>query len=188
MNRYNPLAIEAKWQQIWEDSEAFKADDASDKPKKFLAEMFPYPSGAGLHVGHVRNFTIVDVLARYYSQKGYNVLRPFGYDTFGLPAENYAIKTGTSPKIATDTNVKNFRTQLKKLGYAIDWSREINTSSPEYYKWTQWCFLQLYKKGLAYQKESYHWWCPVDQTVLANEQVENGHCWRCGSEVEQKTM
>jgi len=188
MNRYNPLAIEAKWQKIWEDSEAFKADDASDKPKKFLAEMFPYPSGAGLHVGHVRNFTIVDVLARYYSAKGFNVLRPFGYDTFGLPAENYAIKTGVSPKVATDTNVKNFRTQLKKLGYAIDWSREINTSSPEYYKWTQWCFLQLYKKGLAYQKESYQWWCPVDQTVLANEQVENGHCWRCGSEVEKKKL
>ena len=150
--------------------------------------MFPYPSGAGLHVGHVRNFTIVDVLARYYAQKGFNVLRPFGYDTFGLPAENYAIKTGVSPKVATDTNVKNFRNQLKKLGYAIDWSREINTSSPEYYKWTQWCFLQLYKKGLAYQKESYQWWCPVDQTVLANEQVENGHCWRCGSEVEKKKM
>ncbi|MBR3594827.1 leucine--tRNA ligase [Candidatus Saccharibacteria bacterium] len=188
MNRYNPLAIESKWQKIWEDSEAFKADEASDKPKKFLAEMFPYPSGAGLHVGHVRNFTIVDVLARYYAQKGFNVLRPFGYDTFGLPAENYAIKTGVSPKVATDTNVKNFRNQLKKLGYAIDWSREINTSSPEYYKWTQWCFLQLYKKGLAYQKESYQWWCPVDQTVLANEQVENGHCWRCGSEVEKKKM
>ena len=188
MNRYNPLAIESKWQKIWEDSEAFKADEASDKPKKFLAEMFPYPSGAGLHVGHVRNFTIVDVLARYYAQKGFNVLRPFGYDTFGLPAENYAIKTGVSPKVATDTNVKNFRNQLKKLGYAIDWIREINTSSPEYYKWTQWCFLQLYKKGLAYQKESYQWWCPVDQTVLANEQVENGHCWRCGSEVEKKKM
>ena len=188
MNRYNPLAIEAKWQKIWEDSEAFKADDSSDKPKKFLAEMFPYPSGAGLHVGHVRNFTIVDVLARYYSQKGYNVLRPFGYDTFGLPAENYAIKTGVSPQSATATNVANFRNQAKKLGYAIDWSREINTSSPEYYKWTQWCFLQLYKKGLAYQKESYQWWCPVDQTVLANEQVENGHCWRCGSEVEKKKL
>ena len=188
MNRYNPLAIESKWQKIWEDSEAFKADDKSDKPKKFLAEMFPYPSGAGLHVGHVRNFTIVDVLARYYSQKGFNVLRPFGYDTFGLPAENYAIKTGVSPQSATATNVANFRNQLKKLGYAIDWSREINTSSPEYYKWTQWCFLQLYKKGLAYQKESYQWWCPVDQTVLANEQVENGHCWRCGSEVEKKKL
>ncbi len=188
MNRYNPLAIEAKWQKIWEDSRAFEVDESSPKPKKFLAEMFPYPSGAGLHVGHVRNFTIVDVLARYYSQKGYNVLRPFGYDTFGLPAENYAIKTGVSPKVATDTNVSNFRNQLKKLGFAIDWSREINTSSPEYYKWTQWCFLQLYKKGLAYQKESYQWWCPVDQTVLANEQVENGHCWRCGSEVEKKKM
>ncbi|MBR3319946.1 leucine--tRNA ligase [Candidatus Saccharibacteria bacterium] len=188
MNRYNPLAIESKWQKIWEDSEAFKADDKSDKPKKFLAEMFPYPSGAGLHVGHVRNFTIVDVLARYYAQKGFNVLRPFGYDTFGLPAENYAIKTGVSPKTATETNVKNFRNQLKKLGYAIDWSREINTSSPEYYKWTQWCFLQLYEKGLAYQKESYQWWCPVDQTVLANEQIENGHCWRCGSEVEKKKL
>lgn len=188
MNRYNPLAIEAKWQKIWEDSHTFEANESSPKPKKFLAEMFPYPSGAGLHVGHVRNFTIVDVLARYYAQKGYNVLRPFGYDTFGLPAENYAIKTGVSPKVATETNVANFRKQLKKLGYAIDWSREINTSSPEYYKWTQWCFLQLYKKGLAYQKESYQWWCPVDQTVLANEQVENGHCWRCGSEVEKKKM
>ena len=188
MNRYNPLAIESKWQKIWEDSEAFKADDKSDKPKKFLAEMFPYPSGAGLHVGHVRNFTIIDVLARYYAQKGYNVLRPFGYDTFGLPAENYAIKTGVSPQSATATNVANFRNQAKKLGFAIDWSREINTSSPEYYKWTQWCFLQLYKKGLAYQKESYQWWCPVDQTVLANEQVENGHCWRCGSEVEKKKL
>ena len=188
MNRYNPLAIESKWQKIWEDSEAFKASDSSDKPKKYLCEMFPYPSGAGLHVGHVRNFTIIDVLARYYAQKGYNVLRPFGYDTFGLPAENYAIKTGVSPQSATATNVANFRNQLKKLGYAIDRSREINTSSPEYYKWTQWCFLQLYKKGLAYQKESYQWWCPVDQTVLANEQVENGHCWRCGSEVEKKKM
>ena len=188
MNRYNPLAIESKWQKIWEDSEAFKADDNSKKPKKFLAEMFPYPSGAGLHVGHVRNFTIVDVLARYYAQKGFNVLRPFGYDTFGLPAENYAIKTGVSPQSATATNVANFRNQLKKLGYAIDWSREINTSSPVYYKWTQWCFLQLHKKGLAYQKESYQWWCPVDQTVLANEQVENGHCWRCGSEVEKKKL
>ncbi|MBQ3261371.1 leucine--tRNA ligase [Candidatus Saccharibacteria bacterium] len=188
MNRYDPLSIEQKWQQKWEEAQAFKASDDSQKPKMFLAEMFPYPSGAGLHVGHVRNFTIVDVLARYYAAKGFNVLRPFGYDTFGLPAENYAIKTGVSPEIATDTNVKNFRKQLKRLGYAIDWSREINTSSPEYYRWTQWCFLQLYKKGLAYQKESYQWWCPVDQTVLANEQVENGHCWRCGAEVEKKKM
>lgn len=189
MDRYDPLKIESKWQKIWADTEAFKAGPVGDpRPKKFVAEMFPYPSGAGLHVGHVRNFTIVDVLARFYAQQGMNVLRPFGYDTFGLPAENYAIKTGISPQSATATNIQNFRKQAQKLGYAIDWSREINTSDPEYYCWTQWCFLQLYKAGLAYQKESYQWWCPVDQTVLANEQVENGHCWRCGAEVEKKKM
>ncbi len=189
MDRYDPLKIEQKWQKIWEETEAFKAGPIDEsKPKKYLAEMFPYPSGAGLHVGHVRNFTIVDVLARFFTQQEMNVLRPFGYDTFGLPAENYAIKTGISPQSATATNIANFRKQAKKLGYAIDWSREINTSSPEYYKWTQWCFLQLYKAGLAYQKESYQWWCPVDKTVLANEQVENGKCWRCGHEVEKKKM
>ena len=189
MDRYDPLKIESKWQKIWADTEAFKAGPVGDpRPKKFVAEMFPYPSGAGLHVGHVRNFTIVDVLARFYAQQGMNVLRPFGYDTFGLPAENYAIKTGISPQSATATNIQNFRKQAQKLGYAIDSSREINTSDPEYYRWTQWCFLQLYKAGLAYQKESYQWWCPVDQTVLANEQVENGHCWRCGAEVEKKKM
>lgn len=195
MDRYNPQEIEQKWQARWEKEQAFRAAPKGEDlpknlktPKVFLAEMFPYPSGAGLHVGHVRNFTIVDVLARFYTQQEMNVLRPFGYDTFGLPAENYAIKTGISPQEATKTNITNFRKQLKRLGYAIDWSREINTSDPEYYKWTQWCFLQLYKKGLAYRKESYQWWCPVDQTVLANEQVENGCCWRCGHEVEKKKM
>ena len=188
MDRYEPLKLEEKWQKIWEKEEAFKVTEIDDKPKMMLAEMFPYPSGAGLHVGHVRNFTIVDVLTRFYRQQGLNVLRPFGYDTFGLPAENYAIKTGTAPQEITKINIDNFRKQAKRLGYAIDWSREINTSDPEYYKWTQWCFLQLYKKGLAYQKESYQWWCPVDQTVLANEQVENGKCWRCGHEVEKKKM
>ena len=195
MDRYNPQKIEQKWQKIWEETAAFSACEEGknlpkdhEAPKVFLAEMFPYPSGAGLHVGHVRNFTIVDVLTRFYKQQEMNVLRPFGYDTFGLPAENYAIKTGISPQEATETNINNFRKQLKRLGFAIDWSREINTSDSEYYRWTQWCFLQLYKKGLAYRKESYQWWCPVDQTVLANEQVENGHCWRCGSEVEKKKM
>ncbi len=195
MDRYNPQQIEKKWQEKWENEQAFRAakeghnlPENLDTPKVFIAEMFPYPSGAGLHVGHVRNFTIVDVLARFYSQQQMNVLRPFGYDTFGLPAENYAIKTGTSPKEATKTNIKNFRRQMKRLGNYVDWSREINTSDPEYYRWTQWCFLQLYKNGLAYRKESYQWWCPVDQTVLANEQVENGHCWRCGTEVEKKKM
>ena len=188
MDRYEPLKIEEKWQKIWEETEAFKTSEVKGQPKMMLAEMFPYPSGAGLHVGHVRNFTIVDVLTRFYQQQGLNVLRPFGYDTFGLPAENYAIKTGTAPQEVTKTNIENFRKQAKRLGYAIDWSREINTSDPEYYKWTQWCFLQLYKKGLAYQKESYQWWCPEDKTVLANEQVENGKCWRCGHEVEKKKM
>ena len=188
MDRYEPLKIEEKWQKIWEKEEPFKVTEIDGRPKAMLAEMFPYPSGAGLHVGHVRNFTIVDVLTRFYRQQGLNVLRPFGYDTFGLPAENYAIKTGTAPQEVTKTNIDNFRKQAKRLGFAIDWSREINTSDPEYYKWTQWCFLQLYKKGLAYQKESYQWWCPEDQTVLANEQVENGKCWRCGHEVEKKKM
>ena len=187
MERYNPTKIEEKWQKIWETEQTFRATETGAE-KMYLAEMFPYPSGAGLHVGHVRNFSIVDVLARFYAQNGKNVLRPFGYDTFGLPAENYAIKTGISPAEATKTNINNFRKQAKRLGFYIDWDREINTSDPEYYRWTQWCFLQLFKKGLAYQKESYQWWCPNDQTVLANEQVENGHCWRCGSEVEKKKM
>ncbi|MBQ9016744.1 leucine--tRNA ligase [Candidatus Saccharibacteria bacterium] len=195
MDKYDPIEIEQKWQKRWEEEEAFKASednlktaDGRPRAKVYLAEMFPYPSGAGLHVGHVRNFTIVDCLARFYRQQEMNVLRPFGYDTFGLPAENYAIKTGISPQSATETNINNFRKQAKRLGLAIDWSREINTSDPEYYRWTQWCFLQLYKKGLAYRKESEQWWCPVDQTVLANEQVEGGKCWRCGSEVEKKKM
>ncbi len=188
MERYEPLKIEEKWQKRWEEEKPFKATEKEGVPKMFLAEMFPYPSGAGLHVGHVRNFTIVDVLTRFYTQQKLNVMRPFGYDTFGLPAENYAIKTGISPQSATETNIHNFRKQAKRLGYAIDWDREINTSDPDYYHWTQWCFLQLFKKGLAYQKESYQWWCPVDQTVLANEQVENGCCWRCGHEVEKKKM
>ncbi len=188
MDRYEPLKIEEKWQKRWEEEKPFCAEIKEGQPKMFLAEMFPYPSGAGLHVGHVRNFTIVDVLARFFSQQRLNVMRPFGYDTFGLPAENYAIKTGTAPQEITKVNIDNFRKQAKRLGYAIDWDREINTSDSEYYKWTQWCFLQLFKKGLAYQKESYQWWCPVDQTVLANEQVENGKCWRCGHEVEKKKM
>lgn len=189
MKRYEPLQIEQKWQDIWLKENTYAAVDGDEsRPKVYAAEMFPYPSGAGLHVGHVRNFTIVDVIARFYRQQGYNVLRPIGWDTFGLPAENYAIKTGESPKKTTATNIANFKRQYQRLGMAVDWSREINTSHPEYYKWTQWCFEQLFNAGLAYQKESYQWWCPVDKTVLANEQVEGGKCWRCGSEVEKKKM
>ncbi|MFC2447706.1 MAG: leucine--tRNA ligase [Candidatus Nanoperiomorbus sp.] len=189
MKRYDPIKVEAKWQRIWREEQTYRATDGdTSRPKMYVAEMFPYPSGLGLHVGHVRNFTIVDVLARFYRQQGYNVLRPIGWDNFGLPAENYAIKTGASPKVTTTQNIANFKKQYQRLGMAVDWSREINTSAPEYYRWTQWCFEQLYKQGLAYRKESYQWWCPVDKTVLANEQVEGGKCWRCGSEVEKKKM
>ena len=189
MKRYDPIKVETKWQRIWREEQTYRAVDGdASRPKMYVAEMFPYPSGLGLHVGHVRNFTIVDVLARFYRQQGYNVLRPIGWDNFGLPAENYAIKTGASPKVTTTQNIANFKKQYQRLGMAVDWSREINTSAPEYYRWTQWCFEQLYKHGLAYRKESYQWWCPVDKTVLANEQVEGGKCWRCGSEVEKKKM
>ncbi len=189
MKRYDPIKVEAKWQRIWREEQTYRATDGdTSRPKMYVAEMFPYPSGLGLHVGHVRNFTIVDVLARFYRQQGYNVLRPIGWDNFGLPAENYAIKTGASPKVTTTQNIANFKKQYQRLGMAVDWSREINTSAPEYYRWTQWCFEQLYKQGLAYRKESYQWWCPVDKTVLANEQAEGGKCWRCGSEVEKKKM
>lgn len=188
MKRYNPIEIEAKWQKKWDDSKLYEVKADPSKQKMYISGMFPYPSGAGLHTGHARSYTIVDSIARFYRQKGKNVLNPIGWDTFGLPAENYAIKTGISPQEATKTNIANFKKQFKRLGISIDWSREINTSNPEYYKWTQWIFRELYKKGLAYRKESYQWWCDNDKTVLANEQVENGCCWRCGEEVTKKRM
>ena len=188
MKRYNPIEIEEKWQKKWDESKLYEVRADSSKQKMYISGMFPYPSGAGLHTGHARSYTIVDSIARFYRQQGKNVLNPIGWDTFGLPAENYAIKTGISPQEATKTNIANFKKQFKRLGISIDWSREINTSDPEYYKWTQWIFRELYKKGLAYRKESYQWWCDNDKTVLANEQVENGRCWRCGEEVSKKQM
>ena len=188
MKRYNPIEIEEKWQKKWDESKLYEVKADSSKQKMYISGMFPYPSGAGLHTGHARSYTIVDSIARFYRQQGKNVLNPIGWDTFGLPAENYAIKTGISPQEATKTNIENFKKQFKRLGISIDWSREINTSSPEYYKWTQWIFRELYKKGLAYRKESYQWWCDNDKTVLANEQVENGCCWRCDEEVSKKQM
>ena len=188
MKRYNPSEIEPKWQKIWQDKNAFHADDTSELPKKYVAGQFPYPSGAGLHAGHAKVYTITDAVARFYRQTGHNVLNPIGWDTFGMPAENYAIKTGISPQSATKTNIANFKQQFQRMGISIDWDREVNTSHPEYYKWTQWIFAQLYKKGLAYQAENDQWWCPSDKTVLANEQVEGGRCWRCGSEVQKKKM
>lgn len=188
MQRYNPAEIEPKWQQIWEDQKANQVDVDASKVKTYVSGMFPYPSGAGMHTGHAFSYSIVDAIARFYRQHGHNVLNPMGWDTFGLPAENYAIKTGKAPSVATAENIANFKKQFKRMGVSIDWSREINTSDPEYYRWTQWIFTKLFERGLAYQKESLQWWCPVDKTVLANEQVEGGHCWRCGSLVEKKAM
>jgi leucyl-tRNA synthetase len=188
MKRYNPADIEPKWQQRWLESKLYDVTEQTDKPKRYVAGMFPYPSGAGLHVGHVRNYSIVDVIARFNRQRGFNVLNPMGWDTFGLPAENYAIKTGTPPAISTAENIKNFKNQFLRLGMSIDWSRELNTTDPEYYRWTQWIFTQLFERGLAYQAEREQWWCPVDKTVLANEQVEAGKCWRCGNDVVKKLM
>lgn len=188
MQRYNPKEIEPKWQQKWLDNKTFQVVEDPSKPKKYIIDMFPYPSGAAMHVGHVRNFTISDVLSQYHRQRGYNVMHTMGWDTFGLPAENYAIKTGTPPAVSTKANIANFKHQLSMLGMSYDWSREVNTSDPTYYKWTQWIFTQLFEHGLAYQKESAQWWCPVDKTVLANEQVEAGKCWRCGNQVVKKNL
>lgn len=178
MQRYNPKEIEPKWQAKWAEDQTFRVEVDETKAKKYIIDMFPYPSGAAMHVGHVRNFTISDVLSQYHRQKGYNVLHTMGWDTFGLPAENYAIKTGTPPQETTKTNIANFKHQLTMLGMSYDWSREINTSSPEYYRWTQWIFTKLFEKGLAYQAERAQWWCDKCKTVLANEQVVNGKCWR----------
>jgi leucyl-tRNA synthetase len=188
MKRYNPSEIEPKWQAEWARQQTFAAVDNADKPKFYISCMFPYPSGAGMHVGHAFEHVIVDSVARFKRAHGMNVLNPMGWDSFGLPAENYAIKTGRAPSETTKTNIANFKKQLQSLGVGIDWNREINTSDPEYYRWTQWIFTQFFKRGLAYQKDSMQWWCPVDKTVLANEQVEGGRCWRCGSEVIKKAM
>jgi leucyl-tRNA synthetase len=188
MKRYNPSDIEPKWQATWAEQHTFAADDVSDKPKYYVAGMFPYPSGAGMHIGHAFEHAIVDSIARFQRAHGKDVLNPMGWDTFGLPAENYAIKTGTAPAVVTKENIANFTRQIKRMGVSIDWSREINTSDPEYYRWTQWIFTKLFERGLAYQKDSLQWWCPVDKTVLANEQVEGGKCWRCGTEVVKKAM
>jgi len=188
MKRYNPSEIEPKWQKVWADEHRYDVTNDAEKKKFYISCMFPYPSGAGMHTGHAFEHAIVDSTARFYRQHGYNVLNPMGWDAFGLPAENYAIKTGTAPAVVTKTNIANFKNQLVRMGTSIDWSREINTSDPEYYRWTQWIFAEFFKRGLAYQKESMQWWCPKDKTVLANEQVVNGHCWRCDSLVEKKSM
>ena len=181
--KYDYKAVEAKWQKVWEDEKTFHAEIDHKKPKFYALVEFPYPSGAGLHVGHPRSYTALDVVSRKRRQNGYNVLYPMGWDAFGLPTENFAMKNHIHPAIVTKKNVDHFREQLKALGFSFDWDREINTTDPEYYKWTQWIFLQLYKHGLAYKKEMNVNWCTGCKCVLANEEVVNGVCERCGSEV-----
>lgn len=188
MKRYNPKDIEPKWQKVWDETKIYQATNSKTKPKNYILDYFPYPSGAAMHVGHVRNYTISDVLSRYARMQGFDVLHPMGWDAFGLPAENYAIKTGISPQLAVAQNTGKFKQQLSQMGIGIDWSREFASSDPDYYKWTQWFFTLLFKRGLAYQKLSPQWWCETDKTVLANEQVEAGRCWRCGNEVTKKPL
>ena len=184
--RYEPQNIEKKWQKIWQDEKAFAATDDYTKPKYYALVEFPYPSGQGLHVGHPRPYTALDIVARKRRMQGYNVLYPMGWDAFGLPTENYAIKNHIHPKIVTKNNVHHFKEQLQSLGYSFDWDREINTTDPEYYHWTQWIFLKLFKAGLAYKKEMPINWCTSCKVGLANEEVVNGVCERCGSPVVRK--
>ncbi len=183
---YNHKVVEGKWQKVWDDNKAFAATDDYSKPKYYALVEFPYPSGQGLHVGHPRPYTALDIVARKRRMQGYNVLYPMGWDAFGLPTENYAIKNKIHPKEVTKTNVARFKKQLHSLGYSFDWDREINTTDPEYYKWTQWIFLKLFKAGLAYKKEMPINWCTSCKVGLANEEVVNGVCERCGSEVVRK--
>jgi leucyl-tRNA synthetase len=185
-SEYNPKDIEPKWQKIWEETQPFKAEVDSKKPKYYTLVEFPYPSGEGLHTGHVRSYTALDIISRKRRREGFNVLYPIGWDAFGLPAENYAIKTGIQPAITTEENIKNYRRQLKSLGIWFDWTREVNTTDPKYYKWTQWLFLQFYKQGLAYKAKQLINWCPKDKTGLANEEVVDGKCERCGTVVEKR--
>ena len=189
MKRYDPIEIEQKWQTIWERDGTYAVDlDDTSKPKYLGFSMLPGITGAGIHIGHGRTFQFSDIKVRAKRQQGYNAYNPIGWDSFGLPVENYAIKVGKKPREAHDEAKANFIRQLKRLGFSYDWSKEISTADPEYYKWTQWIFTQLYKNDLAYQKESAQWWCETDNTVLANEQVESGKCWRCGNPVVKKNL
>lgn len=183
---YDHQAIDGKWQKKWEEAKIFQAENGGVKEKCFLLVEFPYPSGAGLHVGHPRSYTAIDVIARKRRMEGKNVLFPMGWDAFGLPAENYAIKTGNHPATFTQTNIDTFRRQLQSMGFSFDWSREVNTTDPTYYKWTQWMFLEMFKAGLAYKAEIAINWCPKDLCGLANEEVVHGACERCGTPVEKK--
>jgi leucyl-tRNA synthetase len=186
--QYEAHEIEKKWQQKWADEKFGQTRPVGDGTKFYCLDMFPYPSGSGLHLGHCRNYVLSDIYTRMKWLEGYNVLHPMGWDAFGLPAENDAIKKGIHPSISTEANIKTYKRQLKSLGTCYDWSKEINTTDPSYYKWTQWIFLQMYKAGLAYQADTPIHWCPSCLTGLANEEVVNGACDRCGTTVEQKKI
>ena len=189
MRRYNPTEIEQKWQNKWETDGTYAVDfNDTTRPKYYSLSMLPGITGAGIHIGHGRTFQFADIKARFKRQQGYNVYHPIGWDSFGLPVENYAIKVGKTPRVAHDEAKVHFKEQLKRLGFSYDWTKEISTADPEYYKWTQWIFTQLYKHDLAYQKEQPQWWCETDNTVLANEQVEGGKCWRCGNPVTKRNL
>ena len=188
MEKYDPRTIEKKWQKKWEKEKIFEAKDFSKNPKFFILDMFPYPSGAGLHVGHPRGYVGSDIIAHFKRMNGYNVLHPMGWDAFGLPAENYAIKTGIHPEISIKENVERFKKQMNNIGLSYDWSRELNTTDPDYYKWTQWIFLKLFERGLAYQSTLPINWCPSCKTGLANEEVVGGKCERCGTIVTKKNI
>jgi leucyl-tRNA synthetase len=188
MEKFEPSSYEEKWRKLWEEKQIYKTDEDSTKEKAYILDMYPYPSGAGLHVGHPRGYLGTDVMARFERMRGKSVLHPMGFDSFGLPAENYAIKTGVHPQKTTDESIVTFKKQIEKIGLSYDWSKELSSHDPEYYKWTQWLFLQFYKKGLAYKKKAPVNWCPSCNTVLANEQVIDGKCERCDTEVIQKDM
>ena len=185
---YNHKEIEKKWQNYWEENKTFKTNDNLGQKKFYALDMFPYPSGAGLHVGHPEGYTATDIISRYKRMQGYNVLHPMGWDAFGLPAEQYALDTGNDPREFTQKNIQTFKRQIQELGFSYDWDREVNTTDPEYYKWTQWIFIQLYNKGLAYVDEVAVNWCPALGTVLSNEEVVDGVSERGGHPVYRKPM
>ncbi len=187
-SKYDHIAVEKKWQKVWKEKKLFKAEIDSSKPKYYILDMFPYPSGAGLHVGHVTGYTATDILARYKRQKGFNVLHPIGWDSFGLPAEQYAVRTGTHPAVTTEKNIQTYHRQLTSLGFSYDWDRELATSDPKYYKWTQWIFTKLYEQGLAYEAEILVNFCPALGTVLANEEVDDGKSKEGGYPVERRPL
>ncbi|HEX2126662.1 MAG TPA: leucine--tRNA ligase, partial [Thermoleophilaceae bacterium] len=187
--RYNPKRIEPKWQKVWADERTWEVsnDDVDERPKAYVLEMLPYPSGEP-HIGHLKTYSVGDAVAHFRRRNGHRVLHPMGYDAFGLPAENHAIKTGQHPRESTEASIRDFRREFREWGISIDWSREFGTHEPDYYRWTQWIFLRLYERGLAYRKEAAVKWCPNDQTVLANEQVIDGRCERCGAQVEARQL